>query len=438
MEHKNKYFSFLLHTVVSAVILVSGFLRVSPVSASPLPLYTAYPTLTPIGATQTNIPPVSTMNFACPVGAPYGWGTVTPSIDWLYSCGQCSVTSTPSYLTPTPFFNGTGTPPSGCDPYGTGTPVPTVPAGTPQNFCQFPTTPIPPTSIPPSSPISCNSSNGATCEEINAYTIKFTFNQNGTIDLGYTLPDNTSSAYYKYSGLNYWVSSTGSYIVAIAGDLEHWVTSRTDQEIVFPCEYNSIPSCRVPIGATVQQLNNLTKSSDGVISPSINDSRFFRFLPRRSGGNTGGTYSVLWSGSLYVSTSPINLNAPTPSPTPTINPNYCGSVSSSSVPNQFSLSGTGAIVEQSCFTTPELNYADLLNAVIPDWLGGFDDWFISIFPIDIVIPPQTVCIRQRDFSLYLFGVRIPVEMALSIMIFTAGLRLILPMARAENRSSGEK
>lgn len=55
--------------------------------------------------------PEATQNWACPVGTPAGWGTVTPSWGWNAWCGQCaaqavgnatSIAQTPTAVPPTP------------------------------------------------------------------------------------------------------------------------------------------------------------------------------------------------------------------------------------------------------------------------------------------------------------------------------------------------
>jgi hypothetical protein len=137
------------------VFILSVFMSIiQSVNVSALtvdPRATAHPTLTPIGVQPTSITLGSAVDFSCPSGVPAGFGTVTPSTDWLYACSACLPTgtavdlstSTPG-VTHTPVFGGTpepcqtsavggedcnfptGTPSATGTPVGTGTPVSTV------------------------------------------------------------------------------------------------------------------------------------------------------------------------------------------------------------------------------------------------------------------------------------------------------------------------
>lgn len=105
--------------------------------------------------------------------------------------------------------------------------------------------------------------------------------------------------------------------------------------------------------------------------------------------------------------------------------NYCSSVSSSSVPNQFAFTG-GNIVYQQCETTPEINFQTLIDALLPGWLSGFVSYFQDIFPTTVIVYPITICIRSRDYSLYIFGIRMPIEGFIGFLIFVSAVRMFNP------------
>ena len=69
-------------------------------TVTPLPTSTPTKIWLPLFPTGTTIP---TLDVRCPEVTPYGLGTVTPSTNWLYECGDCLLqltpTSTPAILT---------------------------------------------------------------------------------------------------------------------------------------------------------------------------------------------------------------------------------------------------------------------------------------------------------------------------------------------------
>jgi len=112
-----KFFYFFFF---SFVILFFSFFSFSPVLAvAPTPT----PTLTPdvsLGFDPSFIFP--TFDISCPESI-WGWGTLTPSADWLAACSHCVPTLTPiptsTYL---PTFTPTPCPPGGFCPTPTSTP----------------------------------------------------------------------------------------------------------------------------------------------------------------------------------------------------------------------------------------------------------------------------------------------------------------------------
>jgi len=69
-------------------------------------------------------------SYACPTGTPVGWGTVTPSVDWVLSCWSCLSTPTPTFTVTPTVTVGPGTP--------TSTSVPATPTVTVVSFTPTP------------------------------------------------------------------------------------------------------------------------------------------------------------------------------------------------------------------------------------------------------------------------------------------------------------
>jgi hypothetical protein len=141
-----------------------------------------------------------------------------------------------------------------------------------------------------------------------------------------------------------------------------------------------------------------------------------------------GTYTV------EVSTDPFTLPTATPAPTAvptataTPNPNYCGTVSGTNIPNQFNLGGTGGVVFQSCLSTPLISPTAILEAIIPSvfWGDFLSGALTGLFGTSFEIDPITFCVRQRDYSLYILGFRMPIELILGLGVFLSSLRFFVP------------
>lgn len=406
----------------------------STVENSPAFIATPYPTLTPIGSIPTNIPLQATADFTCPLGVPYGYGTVTPSTEWEIACGHCFPTNTPAVLS-TSTLGPTHTPWA-----GGGTALPpiciTVPAGGEE--CYIPTltpaatnTPFPTatatlpavTSTPlytgagmiqenltltnTGSPYINTVSGSASCDPVvgtnhSLFYCSGSFSANdssgiigGSVFYNHVFnPQWTSGTYpiyYTYSIVNSSSGTTG--YTAITG-----TATNTNASLTGSGSYNIIGSNNMTF--------NLGVYSDGART-----------------GSLSGSYE------LWVSLYPYDPFVPTPTPTITSTPlggNFCDAVSNSTVPNQFGLNGSGSVVSQTCNVIPGVYFQDVIDVLVPSWLSPFTTVFNTIFPVEAGIDPVTICVRQRDFSLYVFGYRLPYEALLGLGIFLSSLRMFVP------------
>lgn len=406
-------------------------------------LRTPYPTLTQIGSTPTKINPISTINTDCPPGVPSGYGTVTPSVDWLYLCSHCLPTTTPQ-----DFF--TSTPGATHTPFFT-PPVPPVcqtsPVGgevcytqTPQ-ITSTPTVTVTPTvtgtPLVSGSGFTCLGLYQDTCfvGEVTNYLDEFSmsFSNNAsadlmTINITSTPKDVPITVYYSYDVTATWAGAHPSYTPYIA--FRTWAfypsTSWGGWVAGMP-PVHSGGQVGVSGSYRVQQQGTFTVThTNNNTNGGINLSFSFK---NNNVGWPAGTNPLL-TGNIFVSLVGYP-STPTPIPvTPTYSPDYCSSISSASMPNQFEFGGSGNVVRQQCAVTPEISLKDIIL-----WFVGPIGYFLDvagmideIFPDPLIIESWTICIRERDYSLYLFGVRMPLEFILALAIVLGGLRFFSPSA----------
>jgi hypothetical protein len=414
---------------------------------SPVLIATPYPTLTPISSLPTAIPlsGAVTPDFSCPVGLPYGYGTVTPSTEWDIACGHCLPTATPAVLS-TSTAGPTRTPWG-----GGGTALPpiciTVPAGGEE--CYIPTltpvatvTPLPTSTLAVTSTvagtynISCatgSPSTPNTCQQINPYTIRLSVSnvsgnhpQTTVLSLRWSwgnLPVG-SPLYLSVTNSEGTITDTDQYsnatVRAIITALSNYGFSPSPSYISQTIGSGVINWNYQGTGSRPTGTNGLVDGGIGLMAQSA----------------TGGTWTSVSSATITLSTIPIS---PTPTPTITLTPlggDFCDSVSNSTVPNQFNLGGTGGITNQTCYVFPGIYYQDIIDAIVPAWLSPFTMVFNSLFPSSAGIDPLTFCVRQRDYSLYIFGYRLPYEALLGLGVFLASIRIFNPTAFAGVASLG--
>lgn len=431
---KNFYFSVL---ILSA--LLSLFQGVAHADDNILTSYneplqaTPYPTLTPIGATTTPYNLITPVNFNCPAGTPVGFGTVTPSIDWQYACGHCYPTSTPP-----PFYTSTIGP----------THTPALRTSTPTCEGECPTLTPTVTVSPTSTPVydlfgsvwirSKNQSSVTIIDFLTEYP-SYAFNDGyrfgitglditglgysnairSVIEIGFSkgaLPLG-QPIYVYFEGIAIYTTNTDGVVRTMRGSHAQGAGG-----VPLPS-----PS-QIDVGADNGQqviVNYTDYSSSFVIGASNNYEYDFNLQQMTVTQNF--TVDRLIINHLEISTIPISAGTPTPTPTsaPTAISDYCSTVSSSNVPNLFEFGG-GNIVHQECFWTPELSPIDFLDFFVPAILEPFIPVLFDYLDLEVSIPPITICVRSRDYSLYLFGFRMPIELVIGLGIFLSGLRLYLP------------
>lgn len=430
--HKFNVISYFL-------VLISIFVSVSRANAmaqytvvgdgvySPPQAATPYPTLTPIANTPTPLLYDGGLNFDCPVGVPSGFGTVTPSIDWLYACAHCL----PTY-TPVPFETSTLGPTR--TPLGTPHQAicVTVPVGGEECYTLTPnatpsvtvTTTSAPTVTPTSAPLLNLLSKGAN----NTGSPYVSISSSTLIcspDVGN--PSNLYNCSATVSG-NDANGVIGGYVTANF-QFDPLVSSG-NQTIYYSYIISPVQGDLLPYFNTVSVTEN-NYSGSGSISVAYNSNPSFSVGVWSSQARSG---VINFDITLMISTDPFS---PTPTPTPTstmVGSNFCDQISDSNIDNLFDFDGTGTIVHQTCFTTAAISFQELFATILTNLFGfifpSFHDfvvdWLSTVFPIEAVIDPITVCVRERDYSLYLFGYRMPIEFIFAFAIFLAGLRYFVP------------
>lgn len=406
----------------------ADYLRYTKYSYTPSVLATAYPTLTPIGVPPTNQPLVTAVDLSCPAGVPAGYGTVTPSTDWLMACAQCL----PTY-TAQPF--GTSTPGATHTPFGGGgTALPpicmTVPAGGEVCYTQTAPTSTPANTVTPFP----TSTSLALTSTPNSGLLNFITASLGNTGSPYV---NTPTGSYTSNptistpaGL-YYLTGTVSAIDGnnvIGGTVKydfHFDPLITSGSQIIYVTW-SITNVIGGTGASAYNpLGTSTATGSTTFTNQYNSNRIVSIGASSSTTRNSGAFGATFE--LWVSTYPYTPY-PTPTPSPSATPTsslYCGSISNSAVPNQFQFSG-GRVVYQSCTTTPYLSIQSLVDAVLPDWLSSFSSFFAGVFPTTTIFEPLTVCVRSRDYTLYIFGVRIPIEAFVGLIIFVSMVRMVNP------------
>lgn len=410
------------YVVVDASEDLSSYLVVTP-----------YPTLTPIGATATSFDYFAEQDFTCPAGIPEGYGVITPSIDWYYACGHCLPTNTPipfytSTLGPThtPVIT-TSTPECDGD-CSTLTPTVTptttaTPTVTPMSSCPvFTPTPEGTPPVPYQADyVACDfagSSSAVICEEDTSNYARMSFSGNNVPTIAFKLfpsgyPHSVTYRidYTKYEVGVYPSNSIKDYLSIVADGLgtvfsygSYWCSSETGTSV----------TCHREV---MDYLNNV------YVHPANNRLRFdFGQAADWPVSNSSSVTVELWS----YAVCPDDTSTSTPSPSL----GYCHVVSNTNVPNLFEFGGTGNIVFQECAVIPSVD----LRAVASFLVGAFfsdividliDDIFGSEF-VSLGTDPLTVCVRSRDYSLYLFGVRMPVEFLLGLGIVLSFIRYVVP------------
>lgn len=409
---------------------------------------TPYPTLTPIATVPTSVPLSSSLDLSCPMGVPVGYGYVTPSTDWLYACGHCLPTYTPpAFYTSTP--GATHTPASlpgtltaianACSTaLATG-----VPCATSQPTATLTLTPTFTPTVAPTATSSFGAylTCGSNCEQLNSYTVRYSrsFGSRFSVYTNFsTLQFYRSNvdavlyhwAYYDVTFLNSPTDYNPKIIFYTRGSTTldpAWSTFIANNEFSGAETYHLLYSGLVKSGAY--------SSSVGTLLTDYLDLDMYS-------GNTGSGFVVTGTVTHIVTLdptyNPFVTATPTITPTstlvssvtPTLDPRYCGSISSSNIPNQFGFSG-GNIVRQSCATFSAFSLRTAISAIFPIWIpsflvNDFLDFLAALLPVDYFFDPLTVCIRERDYSLYLFGYRMPIEFIVGLAIFLSGLRFFVP------------
>lgn len=155
MRKRIKFFWF-----VNAVLLLIGSFGVGSVLAMVPYQATSTNTLWPTPTLPfSQVTPTIPVNLTCPVGTPYGYGTITPNPLWELICVDCLPTGTayPTWTIPpevqTAFAQTATSTSTPITPTATNTPIPAYCGGT----------------------VTCNGgANGGVCTQIDPYTVKFT------------------------------------------------------------------------------------------------------------------------------------------------------------------------------------------------------------------------------------------------------------------------
>lgn len=368
-----------LRSLIMLVVLILYFCFMSPLSSSAAFASEPTPTATfhPMFPSPTPGDP-----FTCPIGTPYGLGTVTPNPAWNALCGRCGVTAIP---TMTPYWDGTVTPPANCTPvavpvgermycnYGGATPTPTA-------FYSAPT--------PTGNPISCGA--GAyNCQAVNSYTVR-------------NISGDNFAFYKSQNNLPLYVTVTGLNLTTWGNRYENKATVYQYLQLQHTVNQNYHYFENIGFNNSVGNYQGgewwyRTFSKDdlaGVMldSGSANLWNYdytavqLAYGDQISGYGNTKTYS---SGSVVitVSTMPSSEPTPTPLPTSTPDPSYCSYVD-----------GTGD--GKSSFQLPViLSGTPVCTGVV----GGLDipfSWFSIIgwdLP-DVRVPSVQVCFEPVMFG----------------------------------------
>ena len=144
------------------------------------------------------------------------------------------------------------------------------------------------------------------------------------------------------------------------------------------------------------------------------------------------SYHIARSVDMELFVDSLPLSTPTVTPTGTVSSDYCASINASMLPNPFSFNGTGAVVRQYCTVIPEINLGVVVDYFIPSFgtwsllLNTVSEFFEEYLTTLVLFDPLTICIRERDYSLYLFTVRMPIEFIFGLGIFLSALRMFVP------------
>jgi hypothetical protein len=303
---------------------------------------TPTPTLTPTSSwpslieTPTPYVPYGGGDYTCPVATAVGWGTVTPSTNWLLSCWRCLATPTPS---------------------PTMTPTPTVGPGTP--------TPFPPTATPLSTP---------TATPVLAGSVQLS-------EYGDT-PDCSSAVYYWERHVV--VSGPGAKWPSIDGRLYGcgpYPRSGT-LHYVLDIRYNNPYGGSVCLGFSVDGggsvgvgcisdgtyhfEGDLTVSPGGYWWPG----KLMQIYNYNSSVPCSGCDNLSYSARLVVTVLERYRPTPTPTPVPTSSPSYCSRVDPGpDLSSYFDFAGL-TIVSQTCYNLP----ADLPGSLeFPTFRLCFDE-----------------------------------------------------------------
>ena len=388
--------------VLSRYILIltlglSFFFLLFPLPSSPVLRASAQePSVTPI----TFVPlfpsstPEPTKDLTCPGVQPSGYGTLTPDPYWLLNCSPCLTNVPHSTASPFPVSTFmiplTQTAQAGITPTITAT----------QTVTAIPTSAV---------GLSCATSAGGTCSQINSNTVGGTFNHvsNGTSKASYLginpVPSGTP-LYVRFSMINmiydnYYIQRNWS------GYISYSNTGPATLEI----NPNNIP-------LLVGHNSLLLYNKQYVINPS-NASLGTTYYVYLTHSGIQGTYTQDVTYTVYVSTDGFYSDA-TPTPTPTVTPTPSGYCSS--------IVGTDALGIDSEFALP----VPVLGAkTCPVNYGGNDVPLFGLFGLpDVHIPSIQVCFQDITFGiLKYYGMDIDVDYlayilaaAVIVSMFTRG------------------
>jgi len=327
----------------------------------------------------------ATLNSSCPVGTIVGYGTTTPGLNWLLTCGQClpDGTSTPTFDFNSVYLTnaGGGTATSTATP-GSATPSPTVTI--------TPTV----TATPPAGLISCGTlRDGVTCEEVG----------NGVrFDIDITVIHNE-------------VSSTPQFHFSVDSSLffqPMYISYNLTSEFSDP----TIPYSGWDRSLVMAVHDTFSQNIVVVNGPTSDDTQHSEGTATRDFGNPDMTVYIGATGSnedttryhgfIIFSGNPIVFTpTPTVAITSTIDPNYCSSIDGSEYSYESWFQLIGLTGSSKCFPTPYISASDYFGS-------GWTAFFSFLFPQEVVdfiaeavIPAQTWCFYGFGFTrLQLFSI----------------------------------
>jgi hypothetical protein len=249
-------------------------------------------------------------------------------------------------------------------------------------------------------------------------------------EVAYTLNGNNGWGGYGAIGIPYGDYRGGFYVYIESFSAYYndpwWVAhgipdSYTSCDSAYP-----LPNCSVQVihPNACQYLGNdlwycATSDQDGILE-------FWNYVGETWGYHSTNTLQI----QIAESQSCLPYFQPTPTPAPTGTPvplTYCGEISDSMMDNYFEFDGDGSIVYQDCITTPEITLSSIIEPLLPIWLSQLlIDYITELLPIDTLIEAVTICVRARDYALYLFVIRMPVEFIVSFTIILSALRFFVP------------